>query len=179
MLVIGEHCYLKLLHSHEALHLRRPLRQTAASLKHCRCLRSPVPPPAPSSTCDGDSSVFRSLPPGDAEAPRCAAVFGNSRNVSTPLEPPTTTTILKVNGENMKNLFLIHTAKIKMWLMPSLNKDYAGASQRDECLNSFSLVALQWAQMSDCWWSSNPVSGACFEIDLLNQNLHIYNPFVP
>lgn len=115
-----------------------------------------------SSTCDGDSSVFRSLPPGNAEAPRCAAVFGNSRNVSTPLETPTTattattiTTTLKVNGENMKNVFLIRTAQIKMWLMLSLNKDYAGTSQRDECLNSFSLVALQWAQMMElkpCQW---------------------------
>lgn len=72
---------------------------------------------------------------------------------------PTTTTTLKVNGENIKNVFLIRTAQIKMWLMPSLNKDYAGTSQRDECLNSFSLVALQWAQMSECWWSSNYVSG--------------------
>lgn len=58
-------------------------------------------------------------------------------------------TVLMVRrGKNMKNFLLIHTAKIKMWLMPSLNKDYAGTLQRDECLNSFSLVALQWALMN-------------------------------
>lgn len=56
------------------------------------------------------------------------------------------TTLKVMKGKNMKNFLLIHRAKIKMWLMLSLNKDYADASQRDERLNSFSLVASQWVQ---------------------------------
>lgn len=136
-MVIGGNRYLKLLRSREALHLRQSLGRTAGSRWNAACVSWVHSPPpdlrwrqqrVPQSCWGGWSTQMR----------RCVwnlkECFHSTKNP----------TILEAKGENTEKAFLIRTAEIKMWLTLSLNEDYAGTSQRDECFDSFSLVALRF-----------------------------------